>query len=171
METVAVTMAEMTDRAMDDGDAAGELTYTRFLPGTALTPALVAMLKQGNGFFWMLTAIASWVTCGVDGATSDEFDEHGMNPGAYRRLVERWPNLREWMQQFELRRHGRGGAELCVRGGADATQDDSLTLHPIQRWSYAEIPWTDDEPFRVWAGRQHLPNGRTVWVLMLPREY
>lgn len=166
-----LTMAEMIDRAISDGDALGELTYTRFLPGTVLSPGLAAMLKQGDGVYWMLSAIASWVTCGASDGGDGQFDDDGMNPGVYRRLIQRWPDLQESMQMFDLRRHGQRGAELCVRGGADLTEDDSNTLHPIQRWVFAQIPWSDDEPFRVWAGRQQMPGGRAVWVLMLPREY
>jgi hypothetical protein len=78
--------------------------------------------------------------------------------------------MRHFMQEFELRRHGLCGAELCVRGGADGAEDDSETLYPIQRCTYAEIPWSDDKPFRVMAGRQASDNGRDVWVLMLPGE-
>lgn len=171
MATATLTMDEMIDRAMHSGDTQGDAQFSRFIPGTVLSPALSAMVEQGNGVFWMLTAIASWVTCGgIDGG-SDGFDADGMNVGVYRRLVERWADMRESMQCFDLRRHGRCGAELCVRGGADDTDDDSLTLHPIQRWAYAQIPWSDNEPLRVWAARQLLPGGRLVWLLMLPREY
>ncbi len=168
--TVTTTMAEMIDRAMNDGDALGELSYTRFLPGTVLSPALAAMVKQTDGVFWMLTAVASWVFAGGRDDGDGQFDPDGMNHGTYRRLISRWPNSLQHMQHFELRRRGNRGAELCVCGGADATEDDSLTLYPIQRWGYAQIPWSDEVPFRVWAGR-HLMNGRDVWVLMLPREY
>lgn len=171
MATATLTMAEVIEQAINDGDASSEFTFMRFMPGTALSPALAAMLRQQEQVFWMLTAIASWVTCGADGAVIDQFDSDGMNPGAYRRLIERWADMREAMQCFELRRYGRRGAELSVCGGADETQDDSLTLHPIQRWGYAQIPWNDDEPLRVWAGRQLFSGGRLVWVLMLPREY
>ena len=170
MATATVTMAEMIDRAMNDGNGSGELTFTRFMPGTVLSPGLAVMVKQGDGVFWMLTAIASWVTCGANGGDSDGFDANGMNATAYRRLIERWADVRESMQLFELRRHGSRGAELCVRGGADETEDDSLTLHPIQRWVYAEIPWSDDEPLQVWASRQRIDSGRSVWLLMLSCE-
>ncbi len=168
---MTTTLEGLIDRALADDDSGEEVTFTRFIPGTVLSPGLAAMVKQGDGVFWMLTAIASWVTCGAADGGDGQFDDEGMNPGAYRRLVERWPDLREFMQQFDLRRHGQRGAYLCVRGGADLTEDDSLTLHPIQRWSYAQIPWSDDEPFRVWASRQALSDDRAVWVLMLPREY
>lgn len=171
MATATMTMDEMIDRAMQNGDVQGDVTFTRFIPGTVLSPALAAMLKQGDGVFWMLTAIASWVTCGAAGTGGEGFDDDGMNPSAYRRLIERWADMRECMQMFDLRRHGRHGAELCVRGGADDTADDSLTLHPIQRWAYAQIPWSDDEPLRVWASRQRMQGGRAVWVLMLPCEH
>ena len=167
---VTMTMAEMIERAMSDGDSGEEPTYSRFLPGTVLSPALNSMVKQTDGVFWMLTAVASWVWCGNSGSGDDGFSEDGMNEGTYRRLIERWADMRESMQCFDLRRHGARGAELCVCGGADGTEDDSLTLHPIQRWVYAEMPWSDDEPLRVWAGRS-IVNGRDVWVLMLPREY
>ncbi len=167
---MTTTLDAVIDRAMDDA-AVREFSYTPFLPGTVLTPALAVMVKQCDGIFWMLTAIASWVTCGTADGGDGQFDDDGMNPGEYRRLVERWPDLREFMQQFDLRRYGQRGAELCVRGGADLTTDESNTLYPIQRWGYAQIPWSDDEPFRVWATRQALSNGRTVWVLILPREY
>jgi hypothetical protein len=175
MATATLTMAEMIDRAINDGDAFGEVTYTPFIHGTVLSPGLAAMIKQRDGVFWMLTAIASWVIPSwvlVPGAeiNDDGFDEDGMNEPAYRRLIERWADMRESMQCFDLRRHGPRGAELCVRGGTNGTEDDSLTLHPIQRWVYAEMPWSDDEPLRVWAGRS-IVNGRDVWVLMLPREY
>lgn len=171
MQTATTTMAAMIDRAISAGDELAELTFTRFIPGTVLSPALAAMLKQGDGVFWMLTAIASWVTCGAADGGDGQFDDLGMNPGQYRRLIKRWADMRESMQMFDLRRHGKRGAELCVHGGADETHDDSLTLHPIQRWVYAEIPWSDDEPLRVWASRQRMDSGRDVWVLMLPREY
>jgi len=167
----ATTLEAAIDRAMSEAEGERELRYTRFIPGTALTPGLAAMVKQCDGVFWMLTAIASWVGVGGRDDGNGEFDDAGMNPGAYRCLLQRWPDLRESMQMFDLRRYGQRGAELCVHGGADLTEDDSLTLHPIQRWGYAQIPWSDDEPFRVWASRQQLANGRAVWVLMLPREY
>jgi hypothetical protein len=170
---MATTLEAVIDRAMGEDAGEDQVTFTRFLPGTALSPALAAMVKQCDGVFWMLTAIASWV--GVadhdDGDGDGEFDDAGMNPGVYRRLLQRWPDLRESMQMFELSRRGPGGAELCVHGGADLTEDDSLTLHSIQRWGYAQIPWSDDEPFRVWASRQQLDKNLAVWVLMLPREY
>ena len=175
MTTATMTMAEMIERAMNDGDPSGELEYTPFIHGTVLSPGLTAMIKQPADVFWMLTAIASWVIPSwvfVPGSVIDDdgFDDDGMNEPAYRRLIERWADMRESMQCFDLRRHGARGAELCVCGGADGTEDDSLTLHPIQRWVYAEMPWSDDEPLRVWAGRS-IVNGRDVWVLMLPREY
>jgi hypothetical protein len=167
---VSTTLDALIDRATDDA-AVREFLYTRFLPGTVLSPGLAVMVKQCNGVFWMLTAIASWVTTGTEQRCDEGFDSDGMNAGAYQLLLERWPGLRESMQMFDLRRHGKRGAELCVRGDFDLTEDDSLTLHPIQRWGYAQIPWSDDEPFRVWASRQAISNGRTVWVLMLPQEY
>jgi hypothetical protein len=171
MATATLTMAEVIEQAMGDGDSSSEFAYMRFMPGTALSPALAAMIRQQEQVFWMLTAIASWVTCGTADGGDGQFDDAGMNPGEYRRLIDRWADMRETMQCFELRRHGRRGAELCVCGGADETQDDSLTLYPIQRWGYAQIPWNDDEPLRVWVGRQLFSGGRLVWVLMLPREY
>jgi hypothetical protein len=167
---MATTLEDVIDKAMAEEVGVAEVTFTRFLPGTALSPALAAMVKQCDGVFWMLTAIASWVTCGTVDGGDGEFDDAGMNPGVYHRLLQRWPNSLQHMQMFRLRRYGRRGAELCAHGGADLTEDDSETLHPIQRWSYAEIPWSDDEPFCVWASR-HLVDGRPVWVLMLPREY
>ena len=163
------TIGDMVGEAMDTASG-GELVYTRFQPGTVLTPGTAALLRQGEEFFWILTAVASWVTCGTTMANGDGFDEEGMAAGDYTRLICRWHSMRHWMQHFELRRHGARGAELCVRGGADATEDDSETLHPIQRWIDAEIPWSDDAPLAVWAGRQELPNGKSVWVLMLPSE-
>jgi hypothetical protein len=171
MATATRTINEMVDQAMRAGEGLGDPKFTRFIPGTVLSPALAAMLEQGDGVFWMLTAIASWVTCGGEHGGSAGFDDDGMNQGEYRLLLHRWADMRESMQCFELRRHGPRGAELCVRGGADETEDDSLTLHPIQRWCYAEIPWSDDRPLQVWAARQLLPGGRLVWLLMLPREY
>jgi hypothetical protein len=168
---MTTTLEALIDRAMIDTAGSHEVTFTRFIPGTALSPALAAMVKQCDGVFWMLTAIASWVTCGAADGGDGTFDESGMNHGSYRHLIERWADLRESMQMFELRRYGNRGAELCVRGGADLAEDDSETLYPIQRWAYAQIGWSDDEPFRVWAGRQQLDDGRAVWVLMLPREY
>ncbi len=167
---MTTTLDAVIDRAMSDDKGGQQLTFARFLPGTALSPALAAMVKQCDGVFWMLTAIASWVTTGTEQKCDEGFDSDGMNAGAYQLLLERWPDLRESMQMFDLRRHGKRGAELCVRGGADLTEDDSLTLHPIQRWSYAQIPWSDDEPFRVWVSRQAISDGRAVWVLMLPQE-
>jgi hypothetical protein len=149
----------------------GEPTFARFIPGSALSPALAAMVKQCDGVFWMLTAIASWVTCGANDNGPEMFDENGMNLGEYVRLLRRWPCLRDSMQMFELRRNGQAGAELCIAGGADLEQDDSLSFYAIQRWSYAQIPWTDAKPFRVWAARQITQSGRDVWLLMLPSEY
>ncbi len=166
---MTTTLENQIDQAMDEA-ADREFAYSRFMPGTALSPALAQMVKRCDGVFWMLTAIASWVTVGGRDIGNGQFDENGMNPGTYRRLLDRWSNTLQHMQLFELRRYGDRGAELCIRGGADATDDDSETLHPIQRWGYAQIPWSDDEPFRVWAGSQ-LINDRAVWVLMLPREY
>lgn len=168
---MATTLEHVIDQAMADDASGGQVTFTRFLPGTALSPALAAMVKQCDGVFWMLTAIATWVTCGTADDGDGQFDDAGMNSGAYRHLLERWPDLRASMQMFDLHRHGSRGAELCVHGGADLATDDSETLHPIQRWCYAQIPWSDDEPLRVWASRQQLADGRAVWVLMLPREY
>ena len=168
---MTTTLEQVIDRAMSDDGAGQTVTFARFLPGTVLSPALAGMVKQCDGVFWMLTAIASWVTCGASDGGNGQFDDDGMNPGVYRRLIQRWPDLQESMQMFDLRRHGQRGAELCVRGGADLTEDDSNALHPIQRWVFAQIPWSDDEPFRVWASRQQLPNGRDGWLLMLPREY
>ncbi len=167
---MATRLEAVIDRAMGKDAGGQEVTFTRFMPGTALSPALAAMVKQCDGVFWMLTAIASWVTCGTVDGGDGEFDDAGMNPGAYRRLLQRWPGLRESMQMFDLRRYGQRGAELCVHGGADLTADDSNTAHPIQRWCYAQIPWSDDDAFRVWASRQPFADGRSVWVLMLPRE-
>jgi hypothetical protein len=166
--TMQATLEQVIDRAMGDEPADGEVKFARFIPGTALSPALAAMVKQCDEVFWMLTAVASWVTCGAADGGDGRFDDDGMNPGAYAELIQRWPDLQH-MQMFDLRRHGEHGAILCVHGGADLTTDDSRTLHPIQRWSYAQIPWSDVEPFRVWASR-HLVDGRAMWVLMLPRE-
>jgi hypothetical protein len=168
---MTTTLEGLIDRALADDASGEEVTFTRFIPGTVLSPGLAVMVKQGDGVFWILTAIASWVTCAAADGGDGQFDDDGMNPGAYRSLMQRWPDLRGFMQMFDLRRYGRGGAELCVRGGADLTADESNTLYPIQRWSYAQIPWSDDELFRVWASRQQLADGRAVWVLMLPREH
>jgi hypothetical protein len=168
---MATTLEAVIDRAMAEDAGGEEVTFARFLPGTVLSPALAAMVKQCDGVFWMLTAIASWVTCGAAEGADGDSDDGCMNPGMYRSVLHRWPHVRESMQMFELRRHRQTGAELCVRGGADLTADDSETLYPIQRWQYAQIPWSDDPPFCVWASRQQLHSGRAVWLLMLPREH
>jgi hypothetical protein len=167
--TTEMTLEALVDEAMTGVYAGEELVYSRFMPGVVLTPATAALVKR-DGMHWMLTAIATWVTHGTMTANGETFDENGMNGGVYTRLICRWASMRHSMQEFELRRHGARGAELCVRGGADGAEDDSETLYPIQRWTYAEIPWSDDEPFRVSAGRQRSADGRDVWVLMLPSE-
>jgi hypothetical protein len=167
--TIEMTLEALVDEAMTGVYAGEELVYSRFMPGVVLTPATAALVKR-DGMHWMLTAIATWVTHGTMAPNGETFDHNGMNAGVYVRLICRWASMRHFMQEFELRRHGLCGAELCVRGGADGAEDDSETLYPIQRWTYAEIPWSDDKPFRVMAGRQASDNGRDVWVLMLPGE-
>jgi hypothetical protein len=167
MSNETVTMAEMVYRAISYRNQMGALKATRFLPGTMLLPGLAAMQKQCDGVEWVLTAIASWCVYGESGKSERDlrFDGEGKCPGEYRWLIEHWPSLRE-LQYFELHRYGLRGAELCVRGGVDDFSDDSLTLHPIQRWEDAQIPWSDDDPLCVWAERLD-----DRWALMLPREF
>lgn len=168
---MTTTLEALVDTAISEAAGGDDPAFARFIPGTLLSPGLVALVHRNDGFFWMVSAVASWVMTGADEKCAEGFDDAGINAGAYQLILDRWCDLRESMQMFDMRRHGSRGAELCVRGGADLTDDDSNTLHPIQRWSYAQIPWSDDEPFRVWACRQLLADGRAVWVLMLPREY
>ena len=138
------------------------------------------MHQQQEGVLWITTAIASQLTWDFPPVIlpgevySDGFDECRMLEARYLALKERWPCLAEHMQHFEFRPRGSHGAELCIAGGVYADEDDSLTMYPIQRWSHAEIPWSDDKPLRVYAVQTEMNDGSncdSVWVLMLASEY
>jgi hypothetical protein len=188
-----MTIDQMERRALDDGlhmEAMDQITVEetkggvivrgpgpiRLLPGCGLSHGLASVMRQAEqahtGIFWALVAIASWVTCGgSDRSPSDGFDDDGFDHNTYASLLAKWPSMTSHMQTFEVRRHGKRGAELAVNGGASMTEDDSLTTYPIQRWLYADFPWSaDNKPFRVWAMRE-VVDGRPAWVLMLPSEY
>jgi len=188
-----MTIDQMERRALDDGlhmEAMDQITVKhtqrgvivqgpepiRFLPGCGLSHGLASVMRQseqaGAGIFWVLVAIASWVTCGgSDRSPNDGFDDDGFDHNTYADLLAKWPSMTSHMQAFEVRRHEKRGAELAVNGGASLTEDDSLTAYPIQRWLYTDFPWNaEGKPFRVWAMRE-VVDGRPAWVLMLPSEY
>ena len=89
------TMAEMIDRAINEGELMTEVTYTRFIPGTVLSPALAAMVNHDCGVFWMLTAIASWVTCGGSDSGGDGFDAMSASTSRPPRFGFRVPSARD----------------------------------------------------------------------------
>jgi hypothetical protein len=190
---MSMTIEEMERRAIDDGlymDAMKETTVQDtpngiivhtpppvvFFPRCGLSHGLASVLRQSEendgGIFWALVAIASWVTCGgTDRSPNDGFDDDGFDHNTYARLLDTWPDLRSFMQFFQLRRYGPDGAELLVHGGSSAKEDDSRNTYAIQRWHHAEFPWNaNGRPFRVYAVRQP-GDSRPPWVLILPREY
>jgi hypothetical protein len=102
---------------------------------------------------------------------------HPEKPPRYSRavletLVERHPRApvpRAWMSQWwVLRKRGRG-ADLLMRGGFNATEDDSLTEHLVQRFGYADFPWGDADRFQVRIEAQVI-NGQEMLVAFMPQE-
>lgn len=109
---------------------------------------------------WLIEAIATW--CGVD---HKDDDEAGYHPSRYRDLLEKWPSLRR-RQDWVLVRDG-DGANLCLRGGYDETNDDTMTLHVVQKFGLAIAPWGADDRIEIAATMQHPSD---VWALFLPIE-
>jgi hypothetical protein len=189
--TEKLTIDDMVRRAVDDrlymeAMDQGERSYMEgnrlvievpppvgFLPGTGLSHGLASVLKQtqeaDRGIFWLLVAIASWVSFGGERSEQDGFDDDLMNQNTYADLLEKYYDMRDRAQFFELSWWGEHGAQLFVRGGLTATEDDSQKRFPIQRWHFTDFPWGRG-PFGVWVFREQIGD-RKVWTLMLPAEY
>ncbi len=117
---------------------------------------------EETGTTWLVQAVASWVGLPI---SNDEDDKHGLFHSRYKNLLVKWSSL--WTRQhFVLRRNGRG-ADLLVRGGHDDTNDDTLTLHLIQNFSFADVPWGADDQIEIVAAMQ---SPSDAWVLFLPSE-
>jgi hypothetical protein len=112
---------------------------------------------------WLVQAVAVWV--GIEHHDDDQ-DEPGLFHSRYRQLLRQWPSLSRY-QTFVLQRHGRG-ANLFARGGFNETEDETLTLHLIQEFSYADVPWGDHDQIEIMATMEPPSD---AWVLFTPSEY
>lgn len=151
---------------------------TRLWGRVCLSPAIVRATKiieaEGGGIFWLFSAIASWACTATGtpvampgGELADDEREMIEREIAFQNLVSRWPVLKR-SQWWVLRRRGRG-AELCIRGGFNETEDDSLTEHLVQRFGYADFPWADADSFEVRIEPQII-GGQEMLVAFLPQE-
>ena len=143
-----------------------------------LSPAIMRAMQlieaDGGGIFWLFAAIASW----ADNATGkapdvpshfycDEEREWSERECAFQSLVSRWPVLKR-SQWWLLRRRGQG-AELCIRGGFNETEDDTLTEHLVQRFGHAMFPWGDAGSFSVRI-EPGIIGGQEMLIAFLPQE-
>jgi hypothetical protein len=190
-----LTIGDMIRRTIDDRlhmDAfdGGTKTYKRgnthvvefpppvcIMPGVAMSHGLASVLKQseqaGCSIWWLLNAIAAWVSAGGKRVAKDGFNSDGVDEKTYADLLGEWPSMLEH-QEFQLEPdYDNGGAELSVAGGHSATADETLNPYPIQRFPFTDFPfggrgkrdWFQVNAVRTIVGR------RKVWVLMLPQEY
>ena len=151
---------------------------TRVWGRVCMSPAIVRVMDmieaEGGGIFWVMAAIASWAAilpgnapqmpCGE---LADDEREMIKSEIAFRSLLKRWPELYR-SQWWLLRRRGRG-ADLLIRGGCNATEDDSLTEHLVQRFGYADFPWGDADRFDVRIEPQEI-NGQEMLLAFIPQE-
>lgn len=196
MKTEAkLTIGDMVRRTIDDrlhmdvfDD--GTKTYKRgdthvvefpppvcIMPGVAMSHGLASVLKQseeaGCSIWWLVNAIAAWVSVGGKRVAEDGFNSDGMDENTYADLLREWPSMLEH-QEFQLSlKDDSGQAELSVAGGHSKTADETLNPYPIQQFSFTDFPfgqrgectWFAVNAVRMIVGR------RKVWVLMLPEEY
>jgi hypothetical protein len=158
---------EAAETALDDlyaGRIADDFKIVRVAWGVnaGATRVLWRAAEQTNTT-WLVQAVACWV--GIEHHEDDQ-DEAGFFHSRYRELLRRWPSLSA-VQTFVLQRRGNG-ANLFVRGGFNVTEDESLTLHLIQEFSYADVPWGDQDQIEIMATMEPPSD---AWVLFLPSEY
>jgi hypothetical protein len=151
---------------------------TRVWGRVCVSPAIVRAMKmieaEGGGISWLMAAIASWADNATGNAPDvpshfycDEEKEMSHREVAFQSLVNRWPVLKR-SQWWVLRKRGRG-ADLCIRGGFNATEDDSLTEHLVQRFGFVDFPWGDADRFEVRIEPDEI-NRQEILVAFMPQE-
>ena len=134
-----------------------------------------------GGIQWLYVAVASWAKALQ--TPPDKLPETFYSPEEEKwlrrehllhTLGERFPFLKT-EQEWELHKRGHTDADnltkagLFIRGGVNATEDDSLTLHLVQQIGVTDFPFGDSDSFAVRV-RPLDVAGRQMLLIYLPGE-
>ena len=158
----------------------------RILSEVCLAQSVVELNKLATqpgicgGIQWLYVAVGSWAMETPDYLPLETVDSPEQETwlrleDSYHALVERFPVLKTDME-WELRK--TGGAQgattltkagLFIRGGYNDTEDDSLTLHLVQKIGETDFPWGDSDSFALRV-RPLDVAGRQMLLIYLPGE-
>ena len=161
MSNDATAMSVMTgmrerDRAAVDQAYYEEFRYTRIAGGCAVSPGMLgfiqALERDEYDSLWLTVDVTTWVMQVWLG----EFDSKDQAPSymhveTFSRLLAKWLDSYRQHQGWAVRRNADGTADICLGGGSNLTEDDSMTLYPIQRYpaGLPRLPWGKGET--VWG--------------------